>query len=82
VKVSELKERLSRLKDDDDVFVLMYEKGSFDFDPDDELWLPPEKWAQLVWELEEIPFANLWEDVHSAVLDYAEINPNFKEEPL
>ena len=40
----------------------------------------PEKWAMLVAELEEIPFNSLWEDVHSAVIDYAEMNPNWSEE--
>lgn len=82
MKVSELKERLSKMKDDDDIFVLLYDKESFDFDPDDEMWLPPEKWAILVAELEDIPFANLWGDIHDAVVEYAEINPNWSEEEL
>lgn len=82
MKVSELRERLSKMKDDDEIFVLMYEKGEFDFPEDDEMWLPPEKWAILVAELEDIPFANLWSDIHDAVVEYAEINPNWSEEEL
>jgi len=77
MKVSELKEMLSEMKDDDDIFVLLFDKESFDFDPDDEMWLPPEKWAMLVAELEEIPFASLRTDIFDAVVEYAEINPKW-----
>ncbi len=41
MKVSELKEILNQMKDEDDIYVLLFDKESFDFDPDDEMWLPP-----------------------------------------
>lgn len=80
MKVSQLKKTLSEMNDDDDIFVLLYDKARFDFDPDDEMWLPPEKWAMLVGEMEAMPFASLWEDMHDAVVEYAEINPKWSEE--
>lgn len=80
MKVSELKESLSKMEDNDEIFVLMYEKGEFDFPDDDEMWLPPDKWATLVAKLEETCFDSLWSDIHDAVVDYAEINPNWSEE--
>jgi hypothetical protein len=73
MKVSELKEMLKEMKDDDDVFVLLFDKESFDFDPDDEMWLPREKWAQLVSELEEVSFDSLRSDIFDAVVEYGEL---------
>jgi len=73
MKVSELKEILNQMKDEDDIYVLLFDKESFDFDPDDEMWLPPEKWAMLVAELEQIPFSSLRSDIFDAVLEYGEL---------
>ena len=80
MKVSELKEMLNQLKDDEDIFALVFDKASFDFDEDDEMWLPPEKWAPLVAELEEIPFNSLRSDIFDAVVEYAEMNPKWEED--
>lgn len=80
MKVSELKEILNQMKDDDEIFALIFDKESFDFDPDDEMWLPPEKWAMLVAELEAIPFESLRADVFDAVYEYGEMNPKWEEE--
>lgn len=80
MKVSQLKQMLSEMNDDDDIFVLLYDKGRFDYDADDEMWLPPEKWAMIVAEYEAMPFASLWEDIHDAVVEYSEINPNWNED--
>jgi len=78
MKVSRLKEILSEMQNDDDVFVLLYEKSMFDFDSTDEVWLSPENWAKLVGELEEVPFESLWSDICDAVNEYAEPNPKWE----
>jgi len=70
MKISELKEMLKEMKDDDDVFVLLFDKESFDFDPDDEMWLPAEKWAMIVSELENVSFDSLRGEVFDTVLEY------------
>lgn len=77
MKVSELKEILNaKFDDDDDVFILLYEKRMFDYPPEDELMLTKEAWAKLVSEFEELPFNSLWEDIMSAVLDESVENPD------
>jgi hypothetical protein len=80
MKVSDLKEMLKEMKDDDDVFVLLFDKESFDFDPDDEMWLPPEKWATLVAELEEVSFDSLRSDIFDAVVEYGELKEDDETE--
>ena len=80
MKVSDLKEMLKEMKDDDDVFVLLFDKESFDFDPDDEMWLPPEKWAMLVAELEEVSFDSLRSDIFDAVVEYGELKEDDETE--
>jgi len=80
MKISELKEMLKEMKDDDDVFVLLFDKESFDFDPDDEMWLPAEKWAMLVAELEEVSFDSLRSDIFDAVVEYGELKEDDETE--
>jgi hypothetical protein len=80
MKVSELKEMLKEMKDDDDVFVLLFDKESFDFDPDDEMWLPAEKWATIVAELEEVSFDSLRSDIFDAVVEYGELKEDDETE--
>ena len=80
MKISELKEMLKEMKDDDDVFVLMFDKESFDFDPDDDMWLPAEKWAMLVAELENVSFDSLRNEVFDAVLEYGELKEDDETE--
>lgn len=80
MKVSDLKEMLKEMKDDDDVFVLLFDKESFDFDPDDEMWLPAEKWAMLVAELEEVSFDSLRSDIFDAVVEYGELKEDDETE--
>lgn len=80
MKVSELKKMVSEMNDNDDIFVLIYEKSEFDFDEDDECWLSPEKWALIVSELEQSNATNsLWADVHCAVVDYCEPHPDYSK---
>jgi hypothetical protein len=80
MKISELKEMLKEMKDDDDVFVLLFDKESFDFDPDDEMWLPAEKWAMIVAELEEVSFDSLRSDIFDAVVEYGELKEDDETE--
>ena len=71
MKVSELKEVLDKSPDDEDVFALLYTKDMFDFPDEDELLLTHAAWAELVAELEQVPFNDLWESVMDGVLDVA-----------
>lgn len=71
MKVSELKEVLDKFPDDEDVFALLYTKDMFDFPDEDELLLTHAAWAELVAELEQVPFNDLWESVMDGVLDVA-----------
>jgi hypothetical protein len=80
MKISELKEMLKEMKDDDDVFILLFDKESFDFDPDDEMWLPAEKWAMIVAELEEVSFDSLRSEIFDAVVEYGELKEDDETE--
>jgi len=81
MKISELKEIIKEMKDDEDVFVLLFDKESFDFDPDDEMWLPPEKWAMIVAELEQVPFEGLRGEIFDAVVEYGEMKEDDTTDP-
>lgn len=79
MRVKDLLEHLSKMNPDDHICAIVYDKAQFDFPDEDELILTDAGWEKICNEFDEVEVSGLWESVHMAVLDEADIRP-FDEE--
>lgn len=72
MKVRTLIEALQKMDPEDHICALVYDKMMFDFDGDDEMVLTNDGWEKVCNEFDELPFSDIWESIHDAVLDHAD----------
>jgi hypothetical protein len=75
MKVSELTKLLADKNPEEEICVIVWTKEHFDFQEDDDLYLPEESWIQTVKDFENTPsiFSSIDEWLSDTVLDYSVI---------
>ena len=70
--VKEILEYLEGRDENETLCVMLFEKSSFDFLPDDELVLTDEGWQKLVNDFEGMAFPDVLQWLSDTSIDYAE----------
>ena len=71
MKVKDLQTMLSKLDPEEPICAIVWDKSSFDYDPDDEVELTDAGWEKICEEFEKQPFFDIWESISMAASEYA-----------
>jgi hypothetical protein len=72
MNVADLRKFIEGRDDNEELCVMLFEKSSFDFLPEDELVLTDEGWKKLVAEFESMVFRDVLQWLSDTSIEYAE----------